>query len=66
MRKTLFIIAVASVAGIGLVNAANAVNRDPQTPCALTEHVERALAPHVLGLLALATPHAPATHTASR
>jgi hypothetical protein len=66
MRKMLFIVAIAGVAAFGLVNAANAFSRDPQGRCALTEQVESALAPHVLGLLVLGAADAPATQVARR
>jgi hypothetical protein len=60
MRKMLLIVTIAGVAALGLVNAANAFNRDAQGRCVLAEHMERALAPHVLGLLVLGAAEAPA------
>lgn len=59
MRKMILIVAIAGVAAFGLVNAANAVSRDPQGRCALAERVESALAPHVLGLLAFGAAEEP-------
>lgn len=66
MRKMVFIVAIASVAAFGLVNAANAFGRDPHERCILAERVESALAPHVLGLLVLGAADAPATQVAGR
>lgn len=60
MRKTLLIVALAGVVAFGLVNAANAFGRDPQGGCLLTQRVESALAPHVLGLLVLGANEVPA------